>query len=77
VEKLNKWNCLPYLSAARRLGVTVWRIRYAVECGYLPAPSVVLKKRLLFSPEQVRGMQKFFERESAERKPGISPLDRQ
>lgn len=53
------------------LGISVWRLRYAVECGYLPAPSVVLKRRALFSPEQVESMRRFFEMEDCyrQRKP--------
>jgi hypothetical protein len=68
LDKLNKWNCLTYLGAARALGVSVWRIRYAVESGYLSAPSVVLKRRALFSPEQVEAVRGFFEVEDAVRK---------
>jgi len=65
VEKLNnKWNCLTYLAVARALGVSIWRIRYAVESGYVSGPSVVLKRRALFSPDQVEGMREFFEMEN-------------
>jgi len=56
---------MTYRSAARTLGVSVWRIRYAVESGYLAAPSVVLKRRALFSPGQIERMKRFFEREDA------------
>ncbi len=55
------------LLAARKLGVSMWRIRYAVECGYLSAPSVVLKRRALFSPEQIEDMKAFFEMAAVER----------
>jgi hypothetical protein len=67
LEKLNKWNCLTYSGAARALGVSMWRVRYAVESGYLPAPSVFLKRRALFSPDQVDAMRGFFETEEAQR----------
>jgi hypothetical protein len=68
LDELNKWNCLTYLGAARSLGVSMWRIRYAVGSGYLAAPSVVLKRRALFSPEQIDTMRRFFEMEEAVRK---------
>ena len=68
MDELNKWNCLTYLGASRSLGVSMWRIRYAVESGYLAAPSVVLKRRALFSPEQIEVMKRFFEMEEAVRK---------
>jgi hypothetical protein len=68
LDKLNKWNCLTYRGAPRTLGVSVWRIRYAITSGYLPAPSVVLKRRALFSPEQVEAMRGFFEVEDAVRR---------
>ena len=68
MEELNKWTCLTFLGSARALGVSVWRIRYAVECGYIPAPETVLKKRFLFSPGQVKAMKSFFEKEDAARK---------
>ena len=67
MDKLNKWNCLTYLGAARMLGVSVWRIRYAVESGYFSAPSVILKRRALFSPEQIEDMKTHFEIEEAVR----------
>lgn len=67
MEELNKFNCLTFLGVARALQVSIWRIRYAVESGYLSAPSVVLKKRLLFSPDQVDGMRQFFEMEEKHR----------
>ena len=67
MEKLDKWSCKTYRGAALTLGVSVWRIRYAVECGYVPAPSVVLRRRALFSPEQVKAMKTFFETEDAYR----------
>lgn len=60
----NKWTCHTCRSAARALGVTVWQIRYAIESGYLPAPSVVLRRRPLFSEEQVETMRAYFEMES-------------
>jgi hypothetical protein len=68
LDKLNKWNCLTYRGVARALGISVWRIRYAVESGYLPAPSVVLKRRALFSPDQVEAMKGFFEVEDSVRR---------
>jgi hypothetical protein len=67
-SKLNKWNCLTYLGAARRLRVTQWRIRYAVQSQYLPPPSVVLKQRALFSPKQVEDMRAYFDKENAYRR---------
>lgn len=68
MDKLNKWNCLTYRDVARTLGVSVWRIRYAIDSGYLPAPSVVLKRRALFSPQQVETIKEFFEVEDAHRR---------
>lgn len=75
MDKLNKWNCLTYRGAARTLGVSVWRIRYAIDSGYLPSPSVVLKRRALFSPQQVEAMRDFFEVEDAHRRKGVSEDD--
>lgn len=68
MRKFDKWNCLTYLGAAQALGVSLWRVRYAVESGYLPPPSVVLKRRPLFSPEQLEGMRQFFAKEEAHRR---------
>jgi hypothetical protein len=64
VQELNKWNCLTFSGAARALGVSLWRLRYAVDSGYLPPPAVVLKLRRLFSPAQVERMREFFEMEN-------------
>ena len=58
-----KWTCKTYRGAALTLGVSLWRIRYAVESGYLSAPSVVFKRRALFSAAQVDGMREYFEME--------------
>jgi hypothetical protein len=52
---------LTFSGAARALGVSLWRLRYAVDSGYLPSPGVVLKTRRLFSPAQVEEMREFFE----------------
>lgn len=68
MEKINKFTCKTYRGAAQTLDVSVWRIRYAVESGYLPSPSVVLKRRALFSPDQVEAMRNFFEVENSMRK---------
>jgi hypothetical protein len=65
LDNINKWTCTTYEGAARMLGVSMWRLRYAVESGYLSAPSVVLKRRALFSPEQVEAMRRFFKIEDA------------
>ncbi len=67
MEIIDKWTCKTYRGAALKLGVTIWRIRYAVECGYVPAPSVVLKRRALFSPEQMQAMTRYFEMEAMAR----------
>lgn len=75
MDKLNKWNCLTYRGVAQALGISVWRIRYAVESGYLLAPSVVLKRRALFSPQQVETIKGFFEVEDAHRHKGMSGDD--
>ena len=75
MEKHNKWNCQTYRGVARTLGVSVWRIRYAVESGYLSAPSVVLKRRALFSPGQVESMKAFFEVEDALRRKAVNAED--
>ena len=68
MDNINKWTCKTYEGAARILGVSMWRLRYAVESGYLSAPSVVLKRRALFSPEQVEAMRRFFKIEDAVKK---------
>ncbi len=68
MDKINKWTCKTYVAAARELGVSVWRIRYAVDSGYLPVPSVVLKRRSLFSREQIEEMREYFEVEDAVKK---------
>lgn len=68
MDKLNKWDCLTYRGVARALGISVWRIRYAIDSGYLPAPSVVLKRRSLFSPEQIEAIRGFFEIEETVRR---------
>jgi hypothetical protein len=65
LDNINKWTCTTYEGAARMLGVSMWRLRYAVESGYLSAPSVVLKRRALFSPDQVEAMRRFFKIEDA------------
>jgi hypothetical protein len=68
VDNINKFTCMTYEGAARILNVSVWRLRYAVDSGYLEAPSVLLKRRALFSPEQVKEMNEFFEREDMHRR---------
>jgi hypothetical protein len=68
MEEINKFTCLTYLGAARSLGISVWRIRYGVESGYLPSPQVVLKRRWLFSPSQVEAIRLHFEREALHRR---------
>jgi hypothetical protein len=68
MEKLNKFNCMTYLGAARSLGVSVWRLRYAVESDYVSSPSVVLKQRALFSPDQLEELKRHFNEEEAYRK---------
>jgi hypothetical protein len=65
LDNLNKFTCMTYEGAARLLCVSVWKIRYAVESRYLSGPSVVLKRRALFSPDQVEAMKQFFEMEEA------------
>jgi hypothetical protein len=67
MENINKWTCMTYLGAARELGVSIWRLRYAIESRYLPPPSVVLKRRALFSPDQVSAMRQYFEEEESHR----------
>lgn len=68
MEKLDKWNCSTYRGAARILGVTIWRLRYAIESRYLPPPGVVLRRRALFSPDQVEAMRCFFEKDDEYRR---------
>lgn len=41
----------------------MWRLRYAVDSGYLPGPGVVFKRRALFAPGQIEGMRAYFSRE--------------
>jgi hypothetical protein len=68
LDNINKWTCKTYRGAAQTLDVSIWRIRYAVESGYLSAPSVVFKRRALFSSEQVEAMRGYFEVEDSMRK---------
>jgi hypothetical protein len=68
MEKHNKWNCPTYLGASRLLGVSIWRLRYAIDSHYLPPPSVVLKRRALFSPDQVKEMRQYFEKDEEHRR---------
>lgn len=68
MENYDKWNCLTYRGAARLLGVSIWRLRYAIDSRYLPPPSVVLKRRALFSPDQVEAMRRFFEKDDEHRR---------
>ncbi len=65
LENVKKWTCKTYRGASRSIGVSVWRIRYAVKSGYLSPPSVVLMRRALFSAEQVEEMRLFFQVEDA------------
>jgi hypothetical protein len=67
VEETNKFTCLTYVGVARLLGVSISRIHYSVESGYLPAPDVVLKRRPLFSPSQVEAIRRHFQREDLQR----------
>jgi len=69
-----KWDCLTCKAAAETLGVSLWRLRYAVDSGYLPLPAVVLKRRALFSTQQVEAMRRYFEREDAARKGKGTPM---
>ena len=62
---INKFTCVSCEGAARLLGVSAGKIRYGVESGYIAAPSVVLKRRALFSPDQIEAMRGFFEMEDA------------
>lgn len=73
MRELNKWNCLTYHDAALTLGISLWRLRYAVESGYLPPPSVILKRRALFSPEQIESMRQYFEQENTHRQGKANP----
>ena len=68
MEEINKFSCLTYLGVSRTLGINVSRIRYSVDCGYLPAPEIVLKRRPLFSPSQVEAIRQHFVREESERR---------
>jgi hypothetical protein len=56
-----KWECFTFTAAAEALGVAVWRVRYAVDSGYLPRPGVVFRRRALFSPGQVEWMRAYFD----------------
>jgi hypothetical protein len=56
----NKLMCHTYTSAAKSLGVSVWRLRYAVESGYLPRPIVRFKLRAMFAPGQIEWMRAYF-----------------
>lgn len=63
----NKWECFTFAAAAEALGVAVWRVRYAVESGYLPRPGVVFRRRPLFCPGQVEWMRAYFDRDATAR----------
>jgi hypothetical protein len=63
MTNVNKWECYTYSAAAEVLGVAVWKLRYAVDSGYLPRPGVVFKRRALFSPGQIEWMRAYFARE--------------
>jgi len=67
MTEFNKWTCLTYRAAAEAAGVSLWRLRYAVESGYLPPPVVVLKRRPLFSPDQLAAIRRYFEQEDSHR----------
>lgn len=60
MTNVNKWDCYTYSGAADMLGVAVWRLRYAVDSGYLPGPGVVFKRRALFAPSQIAWMRAHF-----------------
>ena len=57
---VNVWECYTFAGAAEALGVAVWRLRYAVESGYLPRPTVRFKRRALFAPGQIEWMRAYF-----------------
>ena len=63
MTNLKKWDCYTYSKAAEVLGVSVSKLRYAVDAGYLPLPEVVLKRRALFAPSQIEVMREYFARE--------------
>ena len=75
MEKHDKWNCATYRAAAQTLEVSIWRLRYAVESRYLPSPAVVLKRRALFSPDQVEAMRVYFQKEDTHRKMNARDVD--
>jgi hypothetical protein len=62
--ELTKFDCFTYAGAAEALGVAVWRLRYAVDSGYLPRPGVVFRRRALFAPSQIEWMRAYFAREA-------------
>lgn len=63
MRELTKFDCFTYSQAAEALGVAVWRLRYAVDSGYLPRPGVVFKRRAMFAPSQIEWMRAYFDRE--------------
>jgi hypothetical protein len=71
MTRFDKWECFTFGGAAEMLGVAVWRVRYAVESGYLPRPDVVFRRRALFSPGQVEQMRTYFDRVTA---PRLAPV---
>ena len=68
MEEISKFSCLTYIGVARSLGISLWRLRYSVESGYLPEPEVVIKRRPLFSPSQIERIRLHFEREDLQRR---------
>ena len=68
MEEISKFTCLTFEGAARKLGISLWRLRYAVESGYVEGPKVVLKRRALFSPAQIERIRLHFEREDSGRR---------
>jgi hypothetical protein len=60
MRQFTKFDCFTYSQAAEALGVSVWRLRYAVDSGYLPRPGVVFRRRAMFSPGQIDWMRAYF-----------------
>lgn len=76
MTKFNRCDCFTYAGAAEVLGVAVWRLRYAVDSGYLPRPSVRFKRRAMFGPGQLEWMRAYFAHEGIDSDPKGCQLHR-
>jgi hypothetical protein len=72
MRELTKFDCFTYSQAAEAVGVPAWRLRYAVDSGYVPRPGVVFRRRAMYAPSQIEWLRAYFARERA-RSGGVDP----